>query len=107
MELEFHQPAVGPEVTQPPDEILPGERRNPRGREEIIPDQEQIGPEVTQPPDEILPGERRNPRGCEEIIPDQEQITHQQRLNQEEEDDRQLARRPNAEGSRQVVRRRQ
>jgi hypothetical protein len=64
MELEFHQPAVGPEITQPPDEILPGERRNPRGREEII--------------------------------PDQEQIAHQQRLNQEEDDDRQLARRPNA-----------
>jgi hypothetical protein len=64
MELEIHQPAVKPEVTQPPDEILPGERRNPRGREEII--------------------------------PEQEQITHQQRLNQEEEDDRQLARRPNA-----------
>jgi hypothetical protein len=64
MELEFHQPAVVPEVTPPPDEILPGKRRNPRGREEII--------------------------------PDQEQITHQQRSNQEEEDDRQLARRPQA-----------
>jgi hypothetical protein len=64
MELEFNQPAVVPEVSPPPDEILPGERRNPRGREEII--------------------------------PNQEQITHQQRLNQEEEDDRQLARRPQA-----------
>jgi hypothetical protein len=32
-----------PVVTPPPDEILHGERRNPRGREEIIPDQAQIG----------------------------------------------------------------
>jgi hypothetical protein len=100
MELEFQQPAVAPDVTPPPDEILPEERRNPRGPEEIIPDQEQIThqtregtPEVTPPPEEILPGERRNPRGPEEIIPDQAQITHR---NQEEEDDRQLARRPQA-----------
>jgi hypothetical protein len=40
-----------------------------------------------------LPGERRNPRGPEEIIPDPGQITHR---NQEEEVDRQLARRPQA-----------
>jgi hypothetical protein len=100
MELEFQQPAVAPEVTPPPDEILPEERQNPRGPEEIIPDQEQITnrnregtPEVTPPPEEILPGERRNPRGPKEIIPDQAQITHR---NQEEEDDRQLARRPQA-----------
>jgi hypothetical protein len=64
MELEFQQPAVAPEVTPPPDEILPEERRNPRGPEEII--------------------------------PDQAQITHRQRFDQEEEDDRQLARRPQA-----------
>jgi hypothetical protein len=105
MELEFQQPVIAPQITPPPDEILPGTRRNPRGREEIIPDQEQIThrnregtpePTVTPPPDEILPEERRNPRGPEEIIPDQEQITHQQRFNQEEEDDRQLARRPQA-----------
>jgi hypothetical protein len=102
MELEFQQPAVAPEVTPPPDEILPGERRNPQRPDEIIPDQEQIThqnregtpePAVTQSPDEILPGERRNPRGPEEIITNQEQITHR---NQEEEDDRQLACRPQA-----------
>jgi hypothetical protein len=72
MELEFQPPAVAPEVTPPPDEILSGERRNPRGPDEIIPDQEQIThqnregtpePAVTEPPDEILLGERRNPQG--------------------------------------------
>jgi hypothetical protein len=66
MELEFQQPAVVPEVTPPPDEILMGERRNPRGAEEIIPDTAQIThqnregtpePVVTEPPDEILPTE--------------------------------------------------
>jgi hypothetical protein len=31
-----------PEVTPPPEEILHGERRNPRGPEEIVPDQAQI-----------------------------------------------------------------
>jgi hypothetical protein len=94
------QPAVAPQVTPPPDEILPEERRNPRGPEEIIPDQEQIthrtregtpDPTITEPLDEILPEVQRNPPGPEEIIPDQEQITHQ-----EEEDDRQLAHRPQA-----------
>jgi hypothetical protein len=108
LELEYQQPPTQPEVTPPPEEILPGERRNPRGPEEIIPNQEQIthrnlegastrsSPAISESLDEILPGERRNPRGPEEIIPDQEQITHQPELNQEEEDDRQLARRPQA-----------
>jgi hypothetical protein len=57
MELEFQEPSVVPQVTLPPDEILPQERRNPRGPEEGY-------------------------------IPDQEQLTHEQRFNQEEEDDR-------------------
>jgi hypothetical protein len=97
MELEFQQPGVPPEVTPPPEEILPEERRNPRGPEEIIPNQAQIThrnregtPEVTPPPEEILPGNmwsRHIPRGPEEIIPDQAQITHR---NQEEEEKKRM-----------------
>jgi hypothetical protein len=73
LELEFQQPAIAPQVTP---------------RREGTPE-----PVVTEPPDEILSAEQRNPRGPEELIPDPPQIEHR---NQEEEDDRQIARRPQA-----------